>query len=142
MKPFWLHHTLQYSPQALAWMWLPSITLRVPLKNGHNFGLLESHEEGDHWGILYSPTFPIGLHLESKQTTGTNSDSTSVRKTLKLKFLFFFIYFCPVEPKCDPKHSQTDRGNNNSHACKYSIVYVPVHVHPHSMIKYSTIYVT
>ena len=65
-----------------------------------------------------------------------------VRKTLKLKFLFFFIYFHPVEPKCDSKHSQTDCGNNNSHACKYSIVYVPVCVHPHSTIKYSTIYVT
>jgi len=29
----------------------------------------------------------------------------SVRKTLKLKFLFYFIYFHPVEPKCDSKHS-------------------------------------
>jgi len=53
---------------------------------------------------------------------------TPIRKTLKLKFLFFFIYFCPVEPKCDSKHSQTDHGNYNSHACNFSIVYAPVHV--------------
>jgi len=33
-------------------------------------------------------------------------------------------------------------GNNNSHACKYSIVYAPVHTCPHSTIKYSTISVT
>jgi len=66
----------------------------------------------------------------------------TVRKTLKLNSLFFFIYFCPVEPKRDSKHSQTDRGNNNSHACKYSIVYVPVCTHPCSTIKYSKIYVT
>jgi len=65
-----------------------------------------------------------------------------VRKTLKLKFLFFFIYFCPVEPKCNSKHSQSDCGNNNSHACKYSIVYMPVCACPCSTIKYSTIYVT
>jgi len=65
-----------------------------------------------------------------------------VRKTLKLKFLFFFIYFCPVDPKHNSKHSQSDCGNYNSHACKYSIVYMPVCTHPCSMIKYSTIYVT
>jgi len=35
----------------------------------------------------------------------------TVRKTLKLKFLFFFIYFHPVEPKCDSKCSQSDHGN-------------------------------
>ena len=65
-----------------------------------------------------------------------------VRKTLKLNSLFFFIYFRPVEPKHNSKHSQTNHGNNNSHTCNYSIVYVPVHVHPRSTIKYSKIYVT
>ena len=69
-------------------------------------------------------------------------DFILVRKTLKLKFLFFSIYFCPVEPKCNSKCSQTDCGNNDSHTCKYSIVYAPVCVCLHSMIKYSTIYVT
>jgi len=68
--------------------------------------------------------------------------ATVVRKKLKLKFLFHFIYFHPVEPKCDSKCSQSDCGNNNSHACNYSIVYVPVHAHPCSTIKYCTIYVT
>jgi len=65
-----------------------------------------------------------------------------VKKTLKLNSPFFFLYFCPVEPKCNSKCSPTDCGNNNSHTCKYSIVYMPVCVHPCSMIKYSTIYVT
>jgi len=49
--------------------------------------------------------------------------SGSVRKTLKLNSLFFFIYFHPREPKCDSKHSQTDHGNIISHTCNYSIVY-------------------
>jgi len=66
----------------------------------------------------------------------------TVRKTLKLNSLFFFIYFCPVEPEHDSKHSQTDCVNNISHACKYSIVYMPVCTCPHSIIKYSTISVT
>jgi len=65
-----------------------------------------------------------------------------VRKTLKLNSLFLFIYFCPREPKRNSKCSQTDCGNNISHACNYSIVYVPVHAHPCSTIKYSKIYVT
>jgi len=65
-----------------------------------------------------------------------------VRKTLKLNSLFFFIYFCPGEPEHNSKCSQTNCGNNISHACDYSIVYVPVHAHPRSMIKYSKIYVT
>jgi len=67
---------------------------------------------------------------------------TTVRKTLKLNSLFFFIYFCPREPKHDSKCSQTNHGNNISHTCKYSIVYTPVHTRPHSTIKYSKIYVT
>jgi len=69
-------------------------------------------------------------------------DLKSVRKTSKLNSLFFFIYFHPREPKHDSKHSQTDRGNSISHACNCSIVYAPVHAHPHSTIKYSKIYVT
>ena len=73
---------------------------------------------------------------------GYEGVNCNVRKTLKLKFLFFFIYFCPVEPKHDSKCSQSDHGNNNSHTCNYSIVYAPVHAHPCSMIKYCTIYVT
>jgi len=65
-----------------------------------------------------------------------------VRKTLKLNSLFFFIYFHPREPKHNSKHSQTDHGNNISHACNYSIVYAPVRMRPCSTIKYSKIYVT
>jgi len=65
-----------------------------------------------------------------------------VRKTLKLNSLFFFIYFCPREPKCNFKCSQTDCGNNTSHTCNYSIGYTPVCACPHSTIKYSKIYVT
>ena len=65
-----------------------------------------------------------------------------VRKTLKLNSLFFFIYFHPREPKRDSKRSQTDRGNSNSHARNYSIVYAPVCARPHSTIKHSKIHVT
>ena len=67
---------------------------------------------------------------------------TTVRKTLKLNSLFFFIYFRPREPKRDSKHSQTDRGNSNSHARNYSIVYTPVRARPRSTIKHSKIHVT
>jgi len=66
----------------------------------------------------------------------------TVRKTLKLNSLFFFIYFHPRELKHDSKCSQTDCGNKISHACNYSIVYMPVCACPHSTIKYSKIYVT
>ena len=71
-----------------------------------------------------------------------NVMSGSVRKTLKLNSLFFFIYFHPREPKCNSKRSQTDRGNNNSHARNYSIVYVPVRARPRSTIEHSKIHVT
>ena len=72
----------------------------------------------------------------------TNEEMVYVRKTLKLNSLFFFIYFHRREPKCNTKRSQTDRGNSNSHARNYSIVYAPVRAHPRSMIKHSKIYVT
>jgi len=90
--------------------------------------------------LLIVPGLPVPCFHPQEQLLPI-STLQAVRKTLKLKFLFFFIYFCPVEPKHDSKCSQTDHGNNNSHTCKYSIVYMPVCVHPHSMIKYSTIYV-
>jgi len=41
--------------------------------------------------------------------------AVDVRKTLKLKFLFYFIYFHSVEPKHNFKCSQNDHRNNNSH---------------------------
>jgi len=47
------------------------------------------------------PNTLIVSHLEVEVSKGGN-----VRKTSKLKFLFFFIYFHPVEPKHNSKHSE------------------------------------
>jgi len=48
------------------------------------------------------PNTLIVSHLEVEVQKGGN-----VRRTLKLNSLFFFIYFCPVEPKCNSKCSQS-----------------------------------
>jgi len=84
--------------------------------------------------------FPASV--DRLETVVTFSVLKHVRKTLKLNSLLFFIYFHPREPKCDSKCSQTNHGNNISHACKYSIVYTPVCMCPQSTIKYSKIYIT
>ena len=103
------------------------------------------------WCCVHSYNYPrvptncshlYNLPTLLKTPTCYTLDMSFVRKTLKLNSLFFFIYFHPREPKHNSKCFQTDHGNNNSHTCNYSIVYAPVHVHPHSMIKYSKIYVT
>ena len=91
------------------------------------------NERFDEWPLLLK-----GSWIQN----GDTSSRESVRKTLKLNSLFFFIYFRPREPKCDSKRSQIDHGNNNSHAHNYSIVYAPVRMRPRSTIKHSKIYVT
>jgi len=111
-----------------------------------NFWIVSHPKVGTWWYLLW-------VHQIVKTSDNTDIllfiqhlDPITVRKTLKLNSLFFFIYFHPREPKHNSKHnskhSQTNHGNNISHTHNYSIVYAPVHMHPRSMIKHSKIYVT
>ena len=153
-KPqLWLAWDLGWAKAAthgLAWPRLQLLVCRVVAGGIGHCRDISTHQKWRYWHCLASSEWVTHqssvLASRQKDQGGTvlspHTDTLNVRKTLKLKFLFYFIYFHPVEPKCDSKCSQSDHGNNNSHACNYSIVYMPVCVHPHSMIKYCTIYVT